>query len=811
MNTKAKCYVSAITVVGAALLVWQLAQWRTAVDARFLWYFAIGLAGASLRLSLPALTGTLSVNFLFILFGVVELSLPETILVAATITAAQCLWSRDRTLRWIQAVFNAASVAVATVASYYAFHSFADRAVDTTIRLGAAAIVFFVLNSVLVAVVISMTENRPVRIVWHECYFWSFPYYLAGAAIAGLMSLANRYVGWQTALLVIPVVYLIYRSYGLYLGRLEDEKKHAEEMAALHLRTIEALALAIEAKDHHTNDHLGRVQLYSVEIGKEMGLGGDELEALRAAALLHDIGKLAVPEHIISKPGGLTAEEFEKMKIHPIVGAEILERVQFPYPVVPIVRCHHERWDGSGYPQGLSGEQIPIGARILAAVDCLDALASERQYRPALPIKKALEYVLAESGKSFDPKVVEILERRCVELEALTRRMSATTTPLPVDVKVSKGYAPAAGFERTSGNVDASSTDGNSVDFLQSIAAARQEVQALFELAQDLGNSLSLDETLSVLATRLRRMIPCDSMAIYIKRDGVLAPEYVVGDDFRLFSSLAIPVGQGLSGWVAENRKPIVNGNPSVEPGYLNDPSRFSKLRSALSVPLEGLNGVLGVLSLYRAERDSFTRDHLRILLAICSKVALAIENALRYRQAEDSATIDYLTQLPNARSLFLHLDAEMARARRAEMPVAVLVCDLDGFKLINDRYGHLEGNKLLRNVAHGLREACREYDYVARMGGDEFVLVLPGLSRESVAERCKRFRDVVVEAGRQICGTDLLNISIGQAFFPADGEDAEQLLADADRRMYADKQQNKIRLATTRQAWDDFRITTVQ
>ena len=192
---------------------------------------------------------------------------------------------------------------------------------------------------------------------------------------------------------MLPIIYFIHRSYRVYLDRLSAEKRHAEEMAGLHLRTIEALALAIEAKDHTTHEHLRRVRVYAVEIGKEMGLGRAELEALRAAALLHDIGKLAVPEHIISKPGRLTPEEFEKMKIHPVVGAEILERVAFPYPVVPLVRAHHERWDGSGYPDGLKGEEIPLGARILAAVDCLDALASDRQYRRALPLDEAMEKV----------------------------------------------------------------------------------------------------------------------------------------------------------------------------------------------------------------------------------------------------------------------------------------------------------------------------------------------------------------------------------------------------------------------------------
>src|SRR6202142_1180908 len=267
--------------------------------------------------------------------------------------------------------------------------------------------------------VISLADKKSIRRVWIDGYLWSFPYYLIGAAIAGFVSYLNRQIGWQTALLTLPVIYVVYRSYRLYVGKLEDGKLHAEEMSHLHLRTIEALALAIEAKDQTTHEHLQRVRVYAMEIAKELGLSHEETEALQAASLLHDIGKLAVPEHIISKPGKLTPEEFEKMKIHPIIGAEILEQVDFPYPVVPIVRAHHEKWDGSGYPYGLKGEEIPIGARILAAVDCLDALASDRQYRKALPLDEVMQRLAAESGKSFDPKVVEVLKKRYKSLENL--------------------------------------------------------------------------------------------------------------------------------------------------------------------------------------------------------------------------------------------------------------------------------------------------------------------------------------------------------------------------------------------------------
>jgi diguanylate cyclase (GGDEF)-like protein/putative nucleotidyltransferase with HDIG domain len=624
--------------------------------------------------------------------------------------------------------------------------------------------------------------------------------------LVGAASVLSRYAGWQTVLLTIPVVYLIYRSYQMYIGRMAAEKKHAEEMASLHLRTIEALALAIEAKDHTTHDHLQRVQVYAVEVGRDLGLEETDLEALRAAALLHDIGKLAVPEHIISKPGKLTREEFEKMKIHPMVGAEILERVRFPYPVTPIVRSHHEKWDGTGYPDGLKAEQIPIGARILAAVDCLDALASDRQYRRALPLDEAMHKVGQESGISFDPQVVSILQKRYKEMEALAHEGSAEKAKLSTHVKVERGHEPATGLEVAKGAVQ--SSQEKPTDFLASIASARQEVLHLFELAQDLGTSLSLNETLSLLGIRLKRMVPYESMAIYVLRGDKLRAEYVSGENFRLFSSLEIPLGQGLSGWVAENRKPILNGNPSVEPGYLNDETKFTTMRSALSVPLLGLNGTVSVLTLYHSERDAFTNDHLRILLAIVPKVALSIENALRFQQAESSASTDYMTGLPNARSLFLHLDSEIARCRRLNSPLVVLVCDMNGFKQVNDKYGHLEGNKVLHRVALKLKECCREYDYVARMGGDEFVLVLPGLRMDQLPQKIQKLRTITAEAGHDVCGTDALGLSVGHAMFPDDGVDADRLLSEADKRMYVVKQKEKLSKAAGVRRGYDFEPT---
>jgi len=795
MSSRARAFIGATALIGAWLLFSSLRHWPAVDWPRFLCYLAIALVASGMKVQLPGIDGTMSVNFLFILLGVMELSLPETLVIGCSATLMQSLWQARNRVDPFKVIFNVFSMmAVATTLCYFTYHRLEPAFSQyRPILLAVAALVFFLANTLPISLVISLTEKKSARGIWANCYFWSFPYYLVGAAVVGLIGIVNQLSGWQTSLLILPIIYWVYRSYRHYLGRLqaekervEIEKRHVEEIAALNMRTIEALALAIEAKDHTTHRHLQRVRTYAVEMVKAMQLPDEVMEAVRAAALLHDIGKLAVPEHIINKPGRLTPEEFEKMKVHPVVGAEILERVAFPYPVAPIVRCHHERWDGSGYPDGLKGEEIPIGARILAVIDCLDALASDRQYRPALPLDKAMAAVQEKAGTWFDPKVVDTLRQHCKQWETIAHEVEAGSTEpkLSHDVRIERGLEPASGFAKT-----AEKSFGESeVDFLTSIASARQEAQMMFELSQDLGNSLSLSETLSVLSMRLRRLIPYDSIAIFVRRNDWLVPELVSGDNFRVLSSLKIRVGEGLCGWVAENCKPILNGNPKVEAGYAAAMDKNAPLESALAVPLEGINGVVGVLAMYRAGADAFTQDHLRILLAVGSKVGLSVENALRYQQAESSATTDFLTGLPNARSLFVHLAQEVARCRRTASPLAVMVCDIDNFKHVNDSFGHLEGDRLLREFGSRLKDDCRGYDYVARMGGDEFVVTSPGLTPESAVEKCSRLNQIAMECGRSVCGRDVISLSVGTAFCPVDSFDVEKLLAEADRRMYSMK-----------------------
>jgi len=792
LGLPAAMFVVTQLIGGLPLLPYIFFRWHSDDLFRFGCFLAVALVASVLKVHLPGIKATMSANFLFILVGILDLTYSETLLMGCLGGLVQSLWHANPRPRPIQWLFNLANLALSISAAELVFHSKVAAGVGFRwpLLMAAAATTYFAFNTISVAGIIAMTEGRNPVHVWKECYLWAFPYYLLGALIACGVSAINRLIGWQFGLLAFPIVYWIYRSYRTYLSRLDAQKKHAEEIAALHLRTIEALSLAIEAKDHTTHDHLRRVQTYAVEIAKDLGLDEAQLHAVRAASMLHDIGKLAVPENILSKPGRLTPEEFEKMKIHPIVGSEILDRVEFPYPVVPIVRSHHERWDGSGYPDGLKREAIPIGARILSAVDCFDALASERPYRRALSPEEAMKTLIAEKGRSFDPRVVEVMERRYVELEMMVNAMEVERRRLDFAPMVDRPVAPSSGFAEVPNEAEVRATS-----FITSIISARQEAQLLFELAQTLGNSLSLKETLSVVAIRLKEMIPHDAIVFFVCQDGVLIPEYVHGVDYDLFTSLRIPLGQGLSGWVARNEKPITNGNPAAETFHLGASSRSTTLQSAVCVPLHGRSAVAGVLTLYHLEKNCFTKDHLRLLLAASSKLGLSVENALQFEQAQSTASTDYLTGLPNARSICLHLEKELARIRRSRRPLAVLLCDLDGFKKVNDKFGHLTGNKLLQEVAAKFKSSCREYDQVGRLGGDEFVFVLPDFTKDLVVEMEKRLSRAVREASRAICGEMMVSVSVGSSFFPAGGVSGEELLSEADRSMYEVKERHYSKL----------------
>jgi putative nucleotidyltransferase with HDIG domain len=604
----------------------------------FLLFVAAVLLSSGFKVALPRGDGSMSLNFPFILFAIVTLSPLQVLLLAAISVAAQCRVRVVKIFTAVQIVFNISNTMLASAAAYVTYVYLQRHDFALAPALSIASFAYFFVSTLSVAAIIASSTGESTFKLWKSEFIWYLPFYFVGALLASTASWMSQRFGWATALLIVPMVYTCYRAYTAQFERLKERQQHLEETQALHLRTIEGLAMAIEAKDQNTHDHLFRVRTYVQEVARTMDLKEEELKALHTAAFLHDIGKLAVPEHIINKPGKLTPEEFEKMKIHPVVGAEILERVNFPYPVVPIVRSHHEWWNGAGYPDGLKGEEIPIGARVLTVVDCFDALVSDRPYRKAMSPDEAMALLKRMSGTQFDPAVVAVLENLYVELEKSAKEQDLPGfSRLNTEVAVSRGIAPGNGFEESpTGPMPTPSIERQQIITQDRIGAADQEAQALLELSQTSGKSLRLNEFIAVIASRLRRLVPYDACALYILHGESLHTLYLDGEFAKSFNHQPIPEGQGISGWVAQNGKAILNGNATVEPNFENKPGPNGSLKSALSIPFQDAEkNTFAVLTLYSSTLDSFQRDHLRILQAMEAKLSLSLQNALSAKQAE--------------------------------------------------------------------------------------------------------------------------------------------------------------------------------
>lgn len=592
--------------------------------------------------------------------------------------------------------------------------------------------------------------------------------------------------GIKYAVLSVPVLAVTFWTYKLYFQRLNAKTREAEEMSRLHLATAEALATAIDAKDQTSHCHVRRVGIYVDGLGRLLGLSEKELAALQAGALLHDIGKLAVPDHILNKPGSLTPAEFEKTKIHTVVGAEILSRVNFPYPVIPIVKHHHERWDGCGYPDGLKGEQIPVTARIMSVVDCFDSVREDRPFRPSMSREDAVNLLRKGAGTHFDPKIVELFIDNLPRFEAeissrgLDAEINSTRSPMPI--------APAE-------DEVASARENTSFAAYNEIRNAHREVYALYEIARKFSSSLEMDSTLSVLVDRVGHLVTFDTCAVYLYDEikGYASAALTVGRDAESLRNRCVAPGEGVTGFVMANRRSVNRLQPNLEFDRLGL-KLDARYRSMASLPLFKGDVLLGALSLYSTSLREYTDNQIRLLETVTRLASDALANAMHHAQAESNALTDSLTGLPNARALHVRFDQEVSRARRNNRPFQVIMLDLDDFKIVNDSFGHKIGDRMLREVATLIQNQLREYDFLARYAGDEFVALLPDLSVQQVDELRGRIETIVSSFSLGVAAQTRarVGISIGASIFGADGETLDQLLVAADQAMYRAKSAHK-------------------
>jgi diguanylate cyclase (GGDEF)-like protein len=532
------------------------------------------------------------------------------------------------------------------------------------------------------------------------------------------------------------------------------------ELEASYLSTIEALAAALDAKDRHTEAHSRETAALARAVGQRLGLAEETLRFLEYSALLHDIGKIGVPGYILNKPGPLDDEETAIMREHPVIGERIVASVPFLARIRPIVRAEHERWDGGGYPDGLSGEHIPIEARIIHACDAFQAMASDRPYRPARPRDWILKEIRAQAGLQFDPRVADAL--------------------LQV---IESGEVAIAGTAESALHEDRKMPVAHSWT---------QHLDAIQQLGAGLAKASSVPEICETIGRAITTLLPYDQCRIYLLEDDghTLRPVYF-SDTMRqeyegvTAETLAVQVGQGITGWVAETKQGALVGDTERHPKAVHIPGTTETDESMLALPVIFEDNLIGIIVNVKVGLHQYTGDHLRLMTILANQAAVSIFNARLIERLAATARTDPLTGLANRRAFELALEQRLAA--ESPEPFSVIMLDVDGLKQVNDARGHAAGDAVLKRVASVLTSNLRSVDVVTRWGGDEFVLLMPLTDQVGALSLARRIGGTL-RGSEDAAGP--ISVSIGTASFPTDGTTAGSLLGAADRSMYADKRQ---------------------
>ncbi|HEX8069143.1 MAG TPA: HD domain-containing phosphohydrolase [Pyrinomonadaceae bacterium] len=491
-------------------------------------------------------------------------------------------------------------------------------ALAVSVAMFVASLTHTVVNLSLLCTLLALRHDKSIMQGCLEKLRWAAPMFFPVGTAATLMYVARQHDMMFVVVTGLPVFLAIHFGHRRYRDGVQARIAFMEKA---HRETIEALAVAINAKDQVTHEHVLRVQIYAAGVARLLGCSAEEVEALRAGALLHDIGKIAVPDYILNKPGKLTAAEFEQMKLHTVVGAQILGRVEFPYPVVPVVRHHHERWDGAGYPDGLKAEEIPLTARILSVVDCFDAVREDRQYRRGLTREEAVALIMEGAGTQYDPRVVGTFVTNLPLFEAEIK--ARAQEPLPTYgieqteqlSERAKTVAPAAGLAAAAPEADAPEHK-----------LGERELQQLAQLAHAVEGLATQEEMLAAFARGLRALVPYDTCAVALARaeTGDAAVAHAAGLHATALRNHAYTPGEGVTGWVLSNLRPFANTDPKLDfaPALA---TQFAGYRTLACVPVRGGRETLGTITLYAQALAAYSVPQQKLLEAAAMILATAL------------------------------------------------------------------------------------------------------------------------------------------------------------------------------------------
>jgi putative nucleotidyltransferase with HDIG domain/diguanylate cyclase (GGDEF)-like protein len=765
--------LQSVLAVAAVYLTWQAPSAKSLGLFGFL--MLCGAIGGACKVDVNVRWGRLTLGFTVTYFALLLLGTTAAILVGLSGAFFGTILNLKEERRRVnlrraygcQSLFNMGNGVVATAVMALVFHALGGRsgALDVQtmgLPILCSALTYYLVNTGLVTFAIAWSVDKDPREVFRGHYAWSWPGYLAGAALSAFFVWSSQAAGAVSAmLLLLPPCYLVYYLFRLQTEKMRADVDHMRETNRLNDAVISSLVMAIDAKDRHTSKHVSRVREYAVRLAEELKVTPDELQAVRIAALLHDIGKIGIPERILCKPGKLTAEEFEIIKSHVEIGAAILEQVQFPWPVVDVVMTHHERWDGLGYPQALKGDAIHIGGRIISLVDVFDALTSDRPYRKAVSKDQAIQVLRANSGTQFDPKVVETFIRLLPEMEVAIQALQDE---------------PDAGSI-----IDSIAEKVRRMDTTES-TDEQDEALVLEALGDLLHMRLELPVVAPRLAERLAELVPYSTFALFLTDEDhrSVVPVHAAGLWTHLVEGTEIRLGEGVSGLVAATGEAEMNAPASLDLARRVRPKDNLELNSTLSVPLL-LNGrPVGVLTVYHSGYNFYQPYHLRRLLRVAQGLMETVDPAAWRGGLLPIPQEDAVTRLPNACALYQHLHGQTSLSQTREEEFAVVLLGVEDLRQIQpDR----DASWILPAVADQLRDLVRDGDYLARAVGAEFALVIPRCGEREIRPIIQRLLERARSAGSGD-GAWPLTLEVGSAVYPQDGASPEALLIAAERRL---------------------------
>jgi diguanylate cyclase (GGDEF)-like protein len=781
-----KFYIILLLFAGVAAFLRQaLFQPPPLLNWSLLVYIALAFLTASISVRIPYTDVHFSMDTAFV-FAILMIYGPLEAMAADGISKVINTWLEipDKRKSWYKIPFNVASGVLSVFAAGLAYRALLPSQptyFEYVLPLVCMTTAYFLVNSWIVAAAISISMKANVVKLWIENFLWTGLGFFAALSIAIMLYLLNFSIGGLSFVVSVPILALMLFSQKVYLRREEDSKKHIEQLESMHMSTIETLSLAIDAKDQITHGHVHRVTAFVTRLAEFLGIADrEELKGLRFAALVHDIGKIGVPDLILTKPGRFTADEMERMRMHPIIGAQILHAVAYDFPIAEVVLRHHERWDGEGYPDRLKGEAINKYARMLAICDVFDALRSDRPYRRGMSREKSINIIREERGKAFDPAIVDVFLERLEDLEAAVaeedRRLAELTfsTPSSTDMR---GLQPGQ----------------NSLELYGQITYTQQEVFLLYEVAQMVGRSLPAEKLAEEFVAATAKLIPYNTAIVYLahQKDREMRPLYVESRDAPAFAGIRVPFGRGVTGWAAENGVPLRNVDPDLDLAgvEIND----QRCLSALAAPLRFDGKTLGVVSLYSEKKDFYQERHQDLLVKLVGLVTPGMVNALQSEELKEADDVDQLTGLAGVRALKRYLAGEL-RDRSAAAPYTLFLLDLKNLYEVNVRYGHEAGDRLLHALSRAVAGALRPEDRCFRAGGSELAVVAQGAGREGAAVVAARLRRAVAQLAVKVGGGMLSPaIALGGASFPEDSGAVDELWRMVDSRVYKDKMRNGV------------------